>query len=77
MRDRAEVNAEIIRENRAAVEIQRGTYRWSKTKDRERRDEHIMELWEMGWSREEIAQMVGLTSARISQIVRSFGATFR
>lgn len=40
--------------------------------DLERRDDHVHELWAMGFTRDEIALVVDLTPSRISQIVRSF-----
>jgi DNA-binding CsgD family transcriptional regulator len=45
--------------------------------DLERRNGRIHELWAMGYSRREIAQVVDLSPARISQIIADFGATFR
>jgi uncharacterized protein (DUF433 family) len=37
------------------------------------RNAAILELWQLGVDRREIAESFGLTPARISQIVRSFG----
>ncbi len=50
--------------------------RWTK-QERKDRDIGIMEKWQLGWSREAIAEHYDLTVQRISQIVNSFGATFR
>jgi hypothetical protein len=39
----------------------------------EERNASILEKWQLGWSRQKIAAYYGLTSARISQVVLSFG----
>lgn len=46
---------------------------------RERRDNLILELWAMGWTRERIASdpRVDVTPSRVSQIVANFGKSFR
>jgi len=77
MKTRAEVDAEIQRENVAITQHNKSVYRWSRVKDRIKRDEHIMELWAMGESREEIAEQVDLSPQRVSQIVNGFGAGWR
>jgi hypothetical protein len=53
------------------------SWTWTSPEDREARNVQIMEWWELGVSREEIARRVDLTPARISQIVHSFGYTRR
>ena len=53
------------------------TWPYSTPEARAKRDGRIMELWQMGLDRREIATLVDLTPQRVSQIVRSFGATFR
>lgn len=77
MRTRAEIDEEIARENQAVAQHAKSVYRWSRVKDRAARNERIMELWEMGVPREEIAEKVDLTPQRVSQIVNSFGAGWR
>ena len=77
MKNRAEFDHEIEQENRAIMHIERGIYQWSDARKRAERDGHIMELWEMGYSREDIAEKVDLTVQRVSQIVNSFGAGWR
>jgi hypothetical protein len=74
MKTHAELDAEIQRENIAITQHNKSVYRWNRVKDRVARDEHIMELWEMGKPREEIAELMDLSPQRISQIVNSFGA---
>jgi hypothetical protein len=49
---------------------------WLTRAEQEKRNEHIMELWAMGYDRQYIAKIVDLTPARISQIVNSFGCGF-
>jgi DNA-binding NarL/FixJ family response regulator len=77
LKTRAELDAEIQRENIAITQHNKSVYRWSRVKDRIARDEHIMELWAMGESREEIAEQVDLSPQRVSQIVNGFGAGWR
>jgi hypothetical protein len=74
VKTRAELDREIVAENQAIRQMSRSHYRWSRVRDRIARDELIMELWEMGVSREEIAERVDLTPQRVSQIVNGFGA---
>lgn len=44
---------------------------WISVESMARRDGHIRELWAMGWSKKKIAELVGLTPQRVTQIVRS------
>jgi DNA-binding CsgD family transcriptional regulator len=53
------------------------TWRWLTPEEREKRNEHILELWAMGYSRIEIAEKMDITAQRVSQIVNSFGAGWR
>jgi hypothetical protein len=49
---------------------------WLTAAEQAARNEHIMELFSMGYGRRYIAEVVDLTPARVSQIVNSFGYTF-
>lgn len=73
MRTRADIDREIASERQAIAQLNKGQNVWSKTKDRERRDEHVLELWEMGVSVNEIAAAFDLSAPRIRQIVNSIG----
>ncbi len=52
-------------------------WRWLSPEEREKRNEHILELWAMGYSRQIIAAEMDLTVQRISQIINDFGAGWR
>jgi hypothetical protein len=41
------------------------------------RNEHIFELYQMGYDRQHIAEVVDLTPQRVSQIINSFGYGWR
>jgi hypothetical protein len=73
MRRRADVDEELRREKRAIADLEKSEFRWSRHVDRPKRDAHIMELWALGLTREEIGERVDLTPQRVSQIVHSFG----
>jgi hypothetical protein len=73
VKTRAEVDAEIQRENVAITQHNKSVYRWSRVRDRAARDAQIMEWWAMGKEREWIAEHVDLSPMRVSQIVQSFG----
>ena len=77
MKKRAEFDHEIDQENRAIMHIERGIYRWSDERKRAERNVGIMERWDLGWSREEIAAYYDITPQRVSQIVRKFGYGWR
>jgi hypothetical protein len=47
------------------------TWTWLKPTEREKRNGHIRELWAMGKTRQELAEMFDLTKVRIMQIVNS------
>ena len=53
------------------------TWGYPTKAEREARDAHILELWQMGYDRDQIARWVDLTPQRVSQIVANFGCTFR
>jgi len=50
---------------------------WLSKAERDARDAHVLELWAMGYSRQEIARWVDLTPQRVSQIVNGFGKGWR
>lgn len=54
--------------------IERPPWRYKTKTERDARDEHIRELWEMGWTTQEIGEEVDLTAPRINQIMKNFGA---
>jgi len=43
----------------------------------EARNESILEKWQLGWSKQEIADHYGLTPQRIGQVILSFGVRER
>jgi hypothetical protein len=53
------------------------TWTWLSPEEREKRNQHVLELWQMGYSRQEIAGRVDVTPQRVSQIVLSFGVEDR
>ena len=53
------------------------TWTWTSPEERKARNVQIMEWWELGVPRDEIARRVDVTPSRVSQIVSDFGCTFR
>ena len=51
------------------------TWTWTSPEERKARNVQIMEWWELGVPRDEIARRVDVTPQRISQIVTSFGTS--
>jgi hypothetical protein len=51
-------------------EIELPKWTWLKAAEREKRDGHIRELYAMGKTRQELAEMFDLTKVRIMQIVK-------
>lgn len=49
------------------------TWSWLTPEERADRNVEVMELWAFGYSKKQIAVIVGLTPQRIGQIVNSFG----
>lgn len=56
--------------------IERPPWRYSTAEARKDRNIGIMEKYDLGWSRESIAQHYDITPKRVSQIVGSFGESF-
>jgi hypothetical protein len=50
---------------------------WLTAAEQAARNEHILELWAMGYGRKAIAAIVDLTPQRVSQIVNSWGYGWR
>jgi hypothetical protein len=50
---------------------------WLTRAEQEKRNEHIFELYDMGHDRQYIADRVGLTPQRISQILNDRGYGYR
>lgn len=75
--DRARREAELEMARRVQKIKRIATGYTADKADRENRNEHVIELWAMGFDRHEIAELVDLTPQRISQIVNSFGAGWR
>ena len=49
------------------------SWTWTSPSEREARNVAIYELWQLGWSRQRIAERYDLSPQRISQIVSEFG----
>jgi Mor family transcriptional regulator len=53
------------------------SWTWTDPATRQARNEHIIELWQLGYSRRDIARHYDISPARVSQIVNSFGCGWR
>jgi hypothetical protein len=49
------------------------SWTWTDPATRQARNVAILELWAMGFSRQEIAEQYDLTPVRIGQIINDFG----